>query len=147
MTRKNPEYYINRKKELNDRFYLVLNEMITLYPKYKSHPDFPEYSKNYIIDKGNMQKLQSDFFLLKNGLEKDITSLNKEIKQVNNNIGKIKKDNIKLSGKMQVLKNGGAAAHGMFLDSRLLYNQQVMSNWVIGGAIIGTGFLYYKNRG
>lgn len=146
MNRKTPEYYVKRRKELNDRYYLLLHEITALFPKYKSHPDFPTYSNEFITDKGNMNKLQSDFFLLRNDLEKNISSLGREIGQVDSKISNIEKKNRNLSSKVQTLKSGGAAAQGMFNDRQLIYNQQVIGNLLLGGAIAGVGVIYYKSR-
>ena len=146
MNRKTPEHYVKRRKELNDRYYLLLHEVTTLFPKFKSRPDFPEYSKQFATDEGNMNKLQSDFFLMRNGLEKNISSLGKEIKQVDSKISIIEKENQDMSRKVQTLKNGGAAAKGMFDDTQHMYNQQVLGNLLLGGAIAGMGVVYYKSR-
>ena len=104
MNRKTPEHYVKRRKELNDRYYLLLHEVTTLFPKFKSRPDFPEYSKQFATDEGNMNKLQSDFFLMRNGLEKNISSLGKEIKQVDSKISIIEKENQDMSRKVQTLR-------------------------------------------
>ena len=146
MNRKTPEHYVKRRKELNDRYYLLLHEITALFPKYKSHPDFPSYSKNFITDKGNMNKLQSDFFLLRNDLEKNISSLGRKIRQVDSKISNIEKENRHMSGKVRTLKSGGAAAQGMFNDTQLIYNQQVIGNLLLGGVITGVGVIYYKSR-
>ena len=146
MNRKTPEHYVKRRKELNDRYYLILNEITTLFPKYKSSPDSTTYSTEFITDTGNMNKLQSDFFLLRNGLEKNITSLGKEIKQVDSKISNIENENRNLSGKVHTLKSGGDAAQGMFDDTQLIYNQQVIGNLLLGGTIAGIGVIYYKSR-
>jgi hypothetical protein len=146
MNRKTPEYYVKRRKELNDRYYLLLHEITALFPKHKANPDSPTYSTEFITDTGNMNKLQSDFFLLRNGLEKNISSLGGEIRQVDSKISKIEKENKNMSGKVRILKSGGNAALGMFNDTQLIYNQQVFGNLLLGGAIAGVGVIYYKSR-
>jgi len=146
MNRKTPEHYVKRRKELNDRYYLLLHEITALFPKHKANPNFPAYSKSFITDTGNMNKLQSDFFLLRNGLEKNISSLGGEIRQVDSKISKIEKENKNMSGKVRILKSGGNAAMGMFNDTQLIYNQQVLGNLLLGGAIAGVGVIYYKSR-
>ena len=146
MNRKTPEHYVKRRKELNNRYYLILNEITTLFPKYKSSPDSTTYSTEFITDTGNMNKLQSDFFLLRNDIEKNISSLGRNIKQVDSKISNIEKENRNLSGKVRTLKSGGDAAKGMFDDTQLIYNQQVIGNLLLGGAIAGIGVIYYKSR-
>ena len=146
MNRKTPEYYVKRRKELNDRYYLLLHEITALFPKHKAHPNFPAYSESFITDTGNMNKLQSDFFLLRNGLEKNISSMGGEINHVDSKISKFEKENKKMSDKVRTLKSGGAAALGMFNDTQLIYNQQVLGNLLLGGAIAGIGVIYYKSR-
>ena len=146
MNRKTPEYYVKRRKELNDRYYLLLHEITALFPKHKANPDSPTYSTEFITDTGNMNKLQSDFFLLRNGLEKNISSLGGEIRQVDSKISKIEKENRKMSGNVRILKSGGDAAMGMFNDTQLIYNQQMLGNLLLGGAIASVGVIYYKSR-
>lgn len=144
MSYKTPSYYEKTMKELNQRYYLILDELVEVFPKNKMYPDYLAYSKPFKNDMSNLIKLQSDFFLYKNDLETDIETLDKEIKSVNEQIENLEIENKQLNKTLESLKNSNNASHGMLSDTKLLYNQKLIGNWLLFAIIVGTGYKYLK---
>jgi chromosome segregation ATPase len=144
MSYKTPSYYENTIKELNQRYYLVLDEIVKLFPKQKMYPKYLAYSKPFTNDMTNLNKLQTDFFLFKNSLESDIESLDKDIKLTNEEIDNLEHENKKLSATLESLKNSNNASHGMLEDTKLLYNQQLFGNTLLFLILLGAGYKYLK---
>ena len=89
MSVKTPKYYREKLNEQNINFFIVLDELIKMYPSYKSNPDYPEYQNMFAVDMGNFEKSKQDLFLLKNAVEKDSNTLNKNIIEINEMIDSI----------------------------------------------------------
>ena len=54
MTNRTPEYYKRKLKELDQNFYLILNEYVQQYPKSKTYSKIPTYQKSLEDDKNNL---------------------------------------------------------------------------------------------
>lgn len=130
--------------ELNNTFGLILDELVTVMPKYKTHPDITAYSNKYIADMANFQELYNTFFLFKNSLEKKINTNNKNVAQINEQINKLEKQNRVLRARLVALTNSNDAGEGMLIDTKLLHNQQYIGNWILFGVLLTSGVLYYR---
>lgn len=146
MTSRTPEYYSNKLKELNQNYYLILNEYIQQYPKSKTYSKIPSYAKSLDDDKINFEKIQTDFFILKNELEKEIENAAKDIKNVDKMIIKLNKDNKKLNNSLSNLEQSSETAIGMFNDAQKLYNEYLLGNTYLFFGIIGVGLLMYRSN-
>ena len=146
MESRTPEYYSNKLKELNQNYYLILNEYIQQYPKSKTYSKIPSYAKALDDDKINFEKIQSDFFMLKNELEKDIENMAKDIKNVDKMIIKLNKDNKKLNNSLSNLEQSSETAIGMFNDAQKQYNEYLLGNTYLFFGIIGVGLLMYRSN-
>jgi hypothetical protein len=130
--------------ELNNTFGLILDELVTVMPKYKTHPDITAYSNKYIADMANFQELYNKFFLFKNSLEKKINTNNTNVAQINEQINKLEKQNRVLRARLVALTNSNDAGEGMLIDTKLLHNQQYIGNWILFGVLLTSGVLYYR---
>ena len=103
-----PVFFTDRAKELNDKFYLILNDVVAKYPNYKIKPDglWKNRSKMsseeitnfnaFNISMNKMKQLQTEYFLYYNNVTREserlsvsgrdvdekITVLNKSYKQI-----------------------------------------------------------------
>jgi hypothetical protein len=139
-----PSYYDKTLKDLNTRYYSVIENLAKFFPRTKLYPEFEAYSKPFTKDTGEMTKLQSDFFMFKNDLESDIDHLDKDIRSVNEQIASTEKENKELSAKLAALRNTNDASYGMLQDTKLLYNQLLTGNWVLFFISIGLVYNYYR---
>jgi hypothetical protein len=139
-----PTHYNDISKELNQRYFLIIDEIIKIYPSYKANPNFTEYENNYKTNMDNLLNLQSEYFFLKNELNKDSELLQKEIKQIDETIYKLEQENKVLRKEFNGLGNTNNAAQGMLVDSTYLYNQQLTSNWLFLITMISLMYKYYR---
>ena len=146
MTIQTPNYYAKILKELNVRYYIILSEFATTYPKYKTNPTITQYSDAIKTDEENLQELQSEFFQLKNNLENNISELGRDVFRTNRKISILDKENKILSSKITNMDNSSAAAIGMFNDIQLQYNQYLFGNVLLGLIIIGASYNFYRNK-
>ena len=137
-----PSYYTKTLEDLNKQYYSTLENISTLFPKTKLYPEFKAYSKPFTKDMTELNKLQTDFFLFKNGLETDIDHLDKDIKIVNEKITKFETENKKLNATLISLESSNDASYGMLQDTKLLYNQLLTGNWMLFLIIIGFSYTY-----
>jgi chromosome condensin MukBEF ATPase and DNA-binding subunit MukB len=129
---RDPEFYISRINELDQRYKLTLNELVNNYP-------------NHSTDQKNIEKVQNDLFLLKNEIYNNIKSISDNISISDSKIKKMKKetDELKKSYDEMVQKSGGAK--GFMKDSHILYNQYLMGNCLIGFVSISSIIFYYTH--
>jgi hypothetical protein len=146
MSYRPPSYYEKSIKDLNVRYYAVLESIANIFPKTKLHPDFPAYSKPFTKDMSTLNKLQTDFFLFRNDLESDMEHLDKDIRNVNDRIAHFEKENKELSVTLNSLLNSNNATYGMLHDSKLLYNQELTGNWLMFFILTGVVYKYYYEK-
>jgi len=140
-----PAYFKNIYKDLNQRYFLIISEIVKSYPPYKVVPKFNNYKAEYENNIENLQKLQEDIFLFKNKLGKATDALQEEIKQIDDTLYAIEEELKKLREEFAYLSNSDSAAHGMLVDSKTLYNQQLTGNWLFFVIVTGLGYTLFKS--
>jgi len=126
-----PSHFKDLRRELTQRYNIIIDEVVKTYPSYKANPQFNNYEDSYKKNISNLEKLQTEIFLLKNNLNKSTTELQKDIKVIDDKIYLLEEENIKLRDELALLTNSDNAAHGRLTDSRTLYNQKLVSNYLL----------------
>jgi hypothetical protein len=126
-----PSHFKDLRRELTQRYNIIIDEVVKTYPSYKANPQFNNYEDSYKKNISNLEKLQTEIFLLKNNLNKSTTELQKDIKVIDDKIYLLEEENIKLIDELALLTNSDNAAHGRLTDSRTLYNQKLVSNYLL----------------
>lgn len=135
--------YTKKLDEINDGFYLILDELVSLLPNYRTYPNLTVYSEKYGKSLQNFKENQSDFFMLKNEMETDLDTIDKNIENKNSQINKLDLEIKLLKDKLDSLTNSNDAGEGMLTDTELLHNQKYTGNWILLGTILG---LCYMNK-
>lgn len=135
--------YTKKLTEINDGFYLILDQLVTLIPNYRTYPNLTVYSEKYGKNLQNFKENQSDFFMLKNDMEIDLDIINKNIENKNSQINKLDLEIKLLKDKLDYLKNSNDAGEGMLTDTELMHNQKYTGNWILLITILG---LCYMNK-
>lgn len=135
--------YTKKLTEINDGFYLILDQLVTLIPNYRTYPNLTVYSEKYGKNLQNFKENQSDFFMLKNDMEIDLDIINKNIENKNSQINKLDLEIKLLKDKLDYLKNSNDAGEGMLTDTELMHNQKYTGNWILLLTILG---LCYMNK-
>ena len=123
-----PSQFKQKIKELNQRYFLIIDEVVKTYPNYKIKENNDMLQDSYKKNLGNLQKLQAEFFLFKNNINKNTETLNDDIKQIDEKIYELDENNKILKQKLDSLTNSDNAAYGMLEDSKHLYKLKSMGN-------------------
>ena len=142
----------DKASELNDKFYLILNEIVNTYPTAKLEGSNPsKYDRsvtNDAIYKANMKEmvsLQNDYFLYKNDVVRNSESIQKIIHALDKEINGLEAQNKVLNAQFANLKSTSYSAEGLFDDTQITRNQLLISNFILFGVMCAGGFIYYKS--
>lgn len=138
----------DKTKDLNDRFYLILNEIVYNYPKTKLQPAglMPTAEQSaYNDNMTKMENLQNEYFMYKNEINRTNENLQSFIIKTNDSIDAIEAQNIILNVQYEELKNSSNSAIGLFDDAQISRNQLLVSNIIFFSIMVGCGYGYYKS--
>ena len=135
--------YTKKLGEINDGFYIILDQLVTLIPNYRTYPKLNVYAEKYGKTLQNFKENQSDFFMLKNEMENDLDIIDKNIEIKNSQINKLDSEIKILKDRLDSLINSNDAGTGLLTDTELLHNQKYTGNWILLGTILG---LCYMNK-
>jgi hypothetical protein len=129
-----PAYYDSKIIDFDQRYNLIMNEL----------------SKNVInkvntkTDEKNIERLQNEFFLLKNEIINDIQNMSESITKYDLRLNKILKQNVELKKKYDEMHQKYRGSTGFEHDTKVLYNQYLMGNFLIGLVAISSILIYQK---
>jgi len=132
-----PAFYESKIKELDQRYNLIMNELSNNYSN----------NRDTTADEKNIEKLQNEFFLLKNALLNNIEIVSNNITRYDVRINKIIKQNKDLKKKYEEIKQKNSGSKGFARDTKVLYNQYLMGNLFIGFVALSSVLLYQKYYG
>jgi hypothetical protein len=141
----NPFALTDQTKNLNDRFYLILNKIVNSYPSTKINPNDSMNNAIYTTNMGKMENLQNEYFLYKNSVVKASEGIQNAIIDGNSEINALEAQNKVLRIQFEHLKTSSYSAEGLFDDAQISRNQLLISNIILFGIMAGGGFLYYKS--
>jgi hypothetical protein len=146
-----PNVLIDRSKELNDQFYLILNEVVKTYPSAKLYPDgsskYDRNQKNDALYQSNLSALhalQNEYFMYKNQVVKTSQNILQTVMNIDAQITIIENKNKVLGKQFDNLKSNSYSAEGLFDDAQITRNELLVSNFILFGVICGGGFMFYK---
>jgi hypothetical protein len=131
-----PTYYDSKINELDQRYNLIMNELSNNYNNGNN--------ENIKTDEKNIEKLQNDFFLLKNDLLNNIGTVSDNVTRYDLEINKVVTQNKKLKKSYVEMKQKNSGSKGFARDTQVLYNQYLMGNFLIGLVAISSVLLYQK---
>ena len=141
----NPFALTDKTKDLNDRFYLIMNKIIKSYPSTKLYPNDTANMNVYNDSMARMEKLQNEYFLYKNSIIKASEDIQRDIINSNDNINALEGQNKILKVQYENLKSSAYSAEGLFDDAQISRNQLLVGNFILFGLMAGGGFMYYKS--
>ena len=146
-----PVFLTDQAKNLNDQFYLILNNLVDTYPAAKLHAAETSAFDNTMTNKlvydaimSKMMKLQSDYFTYKNSIEKNSEDLMIYVNSVDDEINILDGENKELYKKLDEMANSSHSAEGMLDDSQLTRNQMFYGNIILFAIMATGGYMYYK---
>jgi hypothetical protein len=146
-----PVFLTDQAKNLNDRFYLILNNLVESYPDGKLNPTKTSMLDNkktnlqiYNDNMSRMMKLQNDYFIYKNSIVKSSEELMKYINSVDDEINVLDGENKNLTSKLEAMANSTHSAEGMLDDTQITRNQLFYGNIILFLIMAAGGYTYYK---
>ena len=147
-----PIVFTAQAKQLNDKFYLTLNEIIKTYPIAQLKPtinsQYDRSQTNKSVFNSNMNKmlrLQNEYFIFKNTVVSSTENIQKEIAETDKKITILENQNKVLKLQLDNLKTSSHSAEGLFDDAQITRNELLFSNFLLFGVMCGGGFMYYKS--
>lgn len=146
-----PVFLTDQAKDLNDRFYLILNNLVDIYPDYKLKPTATSIEDNtktnlqvYTDNMNKMMKLQTEYFIYKNTIVRNSQDLLDKMNSIDDQINILDKENKKLSRQIGEMANSGYSAEGMLDDTQITRNQIFYGNIFLFIIMMSGGYMYYK---
>lgn len=145
-----PTFLTDEAKALNDRFYLILNEVVKSFPEAKLKPNLRSSDKtktNKQLHDANMKQmlvLQNDYFLYKNDIMRESEKVLKGIVETDVVIYIMDELNKALNDKLIELKASSHSAEGLFDDTQVTRNELLYGNFFLFTLIAIGGFFVYK---
>jgi hypothetical protein len=133
----------DQTKDLNDKFYLILNELVKTFPSSKSSDAAARAT--YDANMQMMEKLQNDYFLYKNDIIRANETLQENITSANEKINVLENQSKLLKLQLTNLKDSSKSAEGLFDDAQISRNELLISNIILFGIMAGGGYMYYKS--
>lgn len=132
---KKPSYYNNKLNELDQRFNIIINSYID------------NLKKNNLNDevKTQFDDLNNNLFLLENELLQDISSMNDNIQNYELNNKEIINKNKYYHSNYNDMTITSSGSKGLFDDTKLLYNQYLLSNLLILLVIV-SNVIYFSSQ-
>jgi len=143
---KSPSYYSDKLKELNTNFFIVLDELVKMYPIYKANPDYPEYQNIYAVDSGNFENAKKNLFLLQNSIQKDSQTINLTVKKMNTIIDILEKENSKLRKTYNISSSSVLSSEGLINQKQEVYNQKLLDLIFLIIGVAGIAVMTYKEK-
>ena len=141
----------NKAKDLNDRFFLLLNEIVKIFPDAKIKPTvMSTYDKSktnkqlYDFSIDQMLKLQTEYFMFNNLVTRETNGMLKKVTKLDSDIRASDNKNKELQHELNDLKGSTYSAEGLFDDAQISRNQLLFGNVVLFLAISAGGYIGYK---
>ena len=115
----------NQLTNLNQRFFLILENFIPKYISYLQFPKNPEFVNEVVYIKDVVKKIDSDAFVLKNGINVEIDKSVKKSEELNKIIDELQTENEKLKTETIQLKKQSLTSVGLYDDELEWYRKQI----------------------
>jgi hypothetical protein len=135
---KEPIKFTEKLETLQSQLPPILDDFKKYYVFFNKNPEFDEYEQMFQNVKGNLNKINSELFLLSNEVQVNINFLNKHFLQLDILIKDAKEKNKKLKKKLNIVEHKGNAATEMIDDYREIYETRYLRNW---GLLLSTGIV------
>jgi hypothetical protein len=138
------EKFTEKLEVLQQQLPSILEDFKKYYVFYNKNPEFDEYKQMFENMKANLNKINSDLFILSNDVSFNTDELNKQLFYLNALIIKEKQQNRELKRKLGIVEHKSNAANEMITNFREIYESEYLRNWGLFGCII-VGGLVIKN--
>jgi len=139
--------FLNKSKkeidELDQRFLLVLENYVDDYVSYLREPNNSEYTTSMNHINSVIENINSQGFLLKNKMEKELVNIENRSTAYNSEINVLKQENKALKENVKILDEDVLTADGLFDNEIELYKKQMITILILIIGLIGVSKIYY----
>jgi hypothetical protein len=100
----------------------------------------------FAVDMGNFQKSKQELFLLKNSIENDSNTLNKNVIKMNKMIDLLENQNKNLREKYNISSDDIHSSEGLIDQKQELYNEKILNLIFLIVGVISVGVMNYKEK-
>ena len=136
-----PEQFREKLQSLQQQLPAILEDFKKYYVFYNKNPEYDEYKQMFENMKTNLNKINSDLFVLSNNVSSNTDELNKQLIILNALIIQEKHKNRELKRKLGIVEHKSNAADEMITNFREIYESEYLRNWGLFGCIIVGGLL------
>lgn len=131
----------NQIKNLDENYKVAINELSKSFPPSKAFPNDKNLEKAFEKDTFNLNKIQSNFFILNDTLKKQLKEKSNLIEKINKSIQTLERENKKLNDQANMLLDTKRGSVQMAKDTQYLYQVRFVENILL---FIGTLIIGYK---
>jgi hypothetical protein len=136
-----PAQFKEKLQALQQQLPAILEDFKKYYVFYNKNPEYDEYKQMFENMKTNLNKINSDLFVLSNNVSSNTDELNKQLIILNALIIQEKHKNRELKRKLGIVEHKSNAADEMITNFREIYESEYLRNWGLFGCIIVGGLL------
>jgi hypothetical protein len=120
------------------------------YVLYNTFPNNDEYTRIYETSKSNLEKMNSELFLLNNNIEKNTNDITLSLLEFNKKITQLKEQNGKTKIKLNSIEDKYNGSKILIEDYKEMYNNQYFKNFtiligvILSGTILTQVFVFRK---
>lgn len=140
-----PSDYEKQIKNLDENYLLALNELSKSYPPAKAFPNDARLSNTFDKDTANLNKVQSNFFILNDKLKQDINDKSILMEKINKSIENLDKENNEIKKKVNMLEDTKRGSKQMANDTQYLYQVRFVENSILVIGVVGIAYKLFKS--
>ena len=135
----NPVMFNETLQTLNQQLPAILGDFKKYYVFFNKTPENQEYQNSFEIIKANLNKINSDLFILSNDVQSSTNELNQELLDLNDLIKQEKDINEELKLKLGIVEHKNNAATELLHDYKYIYSEEYLRNWALFVGILIVG--------
>jgi len=140
-----PSFFHDAANRLQDAYTQALDKVVAVYPKYATYNTLPQNKMEYDQAIQDLAGVEASYGFYKWFLIVCMQYADYNMKQMDSSTTLIAADVEKLEKKLYDISGEAHAASGALNDSNLLYNQQLLTNFILCFIVLGVCYLYYRN--
>ena len=140
-----PQIFLSQINTLKEKLPPILDDFVKYYIFYNKNPEYNEYQQIFENIKGNLQKINSELFMITNNIEKGVENINDRLQKIDKLIAKEKIKNQKLKRKLGIVEKKYNGSDELISDYKEIYNLDYLRNFALFyGVVLLGGILASK---
>ena len=114
---------------MNSQLPAMLDDFKKYYVLFNKTPDYPEYQQMFQNIQSNLNKMNSDLFMLSNDVQSNTDTMNKTLFKLDASIKEEKIKNRRLKTKLGIVEHKINASSELISDYMEIYDSGYLRNW------------------